>query len=148
MRGATRTLPEMGRAKPYFNPRTPCGVRPDYYNRIADENLISIHAPHAGCDERGQHCGAQQNISIHAPHAGCDIRLCHQLSPHGHFNPRTPCGVRHAECKSDCDGENISIHAPHAGCDNGLLILDGRKFRFQSTHPMRGATGVITTNFI
>ena len=35
----------------YFNPRTPCGVRPKTYLRQAASSLhISIHAPRAGCD--------------------------------------------------------------------------------------------------
>ena len=58
------------------------------------------------------------DISIHAPHAGCDSP---QVGLHG--RPRS-----------------ISIHAPHAGCDvaerGDLRLLQ----KFQSTHPMRGAT--------
>ena len=35
----------------------------------------------------------------------------------GNFNPRTPCGVRHADNKRHERAEYISIHAPLAGCD-------------------------------
>ena len=34
----------------------------------------------------------------------------------------------------------ISIHAPHAGCDAAFQSPVKTFFRFQSTHPMRGAT--------
>ena len=34
--------------------------------------LISIHAPHAGCDYSIEDAGEKLTISIHAPHAGCD----------------------------------------------------------------------------
>ena len=37
--------------------------------------------------------------------------------------------------------DNISIHAPHAGCDCSCAADDLKKSKFQSTHPMRGATG-------
>ena len=33
-----------------FNPRTPCGVRPQLRLGLTQRSLISIHAPHAGCD--------------------------------------------------------------------------------------------------
>ena len=80
--------------------------------------LISIHAPHAGCDATSLIRKIWSRISIHAPHAGCDIRIRNQLSPNGHFNPRTPCGVR-----------------------PGMNATGESDMRFQSTHPMRGATG-------
>ena len=35
---------------PYFNPRTPCGVRPGHAARVRKLRDISIHAPLAGCD--------------------------------------------------------------------------------------------------
>ena len=38
---------------------------------------------------------------------------------------------------------DISIHAPHAGCDNIRLSLNRKNRKFQSTHPMRGATPLI-----
>ena len=34
-----------------------------------------------------------------------------------HFNPRTPCGVRHGAYGDKTAIYAISIHAPHAGCD-------------------------------
>ena len=122
-----------------FNPRTPCGVR-----RRAQEaarlviqfqsthplrgatmlrNLdpewrdISIHAPLAGCDIVDHAHNVANFISIHAPLAGCDIRAEVAMARNDHFNPRTPCGVR-----------LISIY---------LNFIIGK---FQSTHPLRGAT--------
>ena len=79
-----------------------------------------------------------------------------------YFNPRTPCGVRHYTRKKTRQHIRISIHAPLAGCDDRCNLLDsvfgisihaplagcdlrrrralGRILRFQSTHPLRGAT--------
>ena len=58
-------------------------------------------------------------ISIHAPRAGCDVP--------------SSC-VPTEELK-------ISIHAPRAGCDMRVVREHSFYFRFQSTHPVRGATG-------
>ena len=100
----------------YFNPRTPCGVRPAAHqhhrgNRrisihaplagcdwlqpdwVFDTN-ISIHAPLAGCDTAQRIKEAIKAISIHAPLAGCDWREAYQRYLGFYFNPRTPCGVR------------------------------------------------------
>ena len=57
-----------------------------------------------------------------------------------YFNPRTPCGVRRAEYVNFELSFAISIHAPHAGCDKGSKRLLCLVNKFQSTHPMRGAT--------
>ena len=57
-------------------------------------------------------------ISIHAPLAGCDPFPAFPLPLGADFNPRTPCGVR-------------PLLIAHAICGS----------EFQSTHPLRGATG-------
>ena len=81
--------------------------------------LISIHAPHAGCDVAPSEASSRTvSISIHAPHAGCDLVV------------RLAVSVAVA----------ISIHAPHAGCDCRFVASISRPVLFQSTHPMRGAT--------
>ena len=81
------------------------------------------------------------SISIHAPHAGCDDRSGGSLAKISNFNPRTPCGVRHFDLTLLIRFHfTISIHAPHAGCDSGTCAINGSISAFQSTHPMRGAT--------
>ena len=122
-----------------FNPRTPCGVRQqEVANALATGvfqsthplrgatkipgsanlcNLISIHAPLAGCDFVAVGGRPKRKISIHAPLAGCDLTCGNIYRPLVHFNPRTPCGVR-------------PVHRSQQRCCR----------RFQSTHPLRGAT--------
>ena len=83
-----------------------------------------------------------RGISIHAPRAGCDhSTAAPRDSATNHFNPRTPCGVRHNALDHVRVNLRISIHAPRAGCDGTLtayrLTLGSG---FQSTHPVRGAT--------
>ena len=81
---------------------------------------ISIHAPLAGCDDRSASTKRRTtSISIHAPLAGCDVpRVGAMMAKEGYFNPRTPCGVRPRPVR----------YVPTVP-------------RFQSTHPLRGATG-------
>ena len=121
MRGATCHFLIQLFVVSYFNPRTPCGVRHETLQFILDSVTISIHAPHAGCDDilfmagdlfppisiHAPHAGCdraecshagQRSISIHAPHAGCDPAAAVSPCRFRYFNPRTPCGVRPRCC--------------------------------------------------
>ena len=102
-------------------------------------------------------------ISIHAAHAGCDWRLPTRAYALAHFNPRSPCGLRHAPggiCFSTASHFNprspcglrpvpekpllCSINFnPRSPC--GLrrlkyLVSCNNHEQFQSTQPMRAAT--------
>ena len=106
------------RHDPYFNPRTPCGVRLGNADKF---NMILLF---------------QSTHPMRGATTGRDRRRSRRYD----FNPRTPCGVRR-RCHCSLTSINpISIHAPHAGCDttnpNGSKVIH----EFQSTHPMRGAT--------
>ena len=81
-------------------------------------HTISIHAPLAGCDASISFITPTQKDFN--PRTPCGVRrhLRQMRRPHRHFNPRTPCGVRPV-CA-------------------GLTYICGK---FQSTHPLRGATG-------
>ena len=123
----------------HFNPRTPCGVRLDpTFHRY--KLKISIHAPLAGCDQENRRALRYLPISIHAPLAGCDagdaaaLTSCAAISIHA---PLAGCDARNNRFDFS---SLISIHAPLAGCDliNQMLLADPEKF--QSTHPLRGAT--------
>ena len=78
------------------------------------------------------------------------------------FNPRAPCGARHAAASGDmfCSSfqstrpvwgatrgdadrdtrEGVSIHAPRVGRDTRTLFASVTANEFQSTRPVRGAT--------
>ena len=112
--------------------------------------------PTAGAQRQGT------GISIHAPLAGRDPSLCWFTTSSANFNPRAPCGARryvqrvrvklglisiHAplagrDVRGGCslNWEFISIHAPLAGRDKERFITAGPP-EFQSTRPLRGATG-------
>ena len=125
---------------------------------------ISIHAPHAGCDDgimdgSGSEtdfnprtpCGVRRRACIKGaaaegfqsthPMRGATPCRCSAIVRSRYFNPRTPCGVRLASSLHHVKYFLISIHAPHAGCDFPSLSVNVRIVpKFQSTHPMRGAT--------
>ena len=95
-------------------PRVGCDHR---CQRTFQPAEISIHAPRVGCDHN-MGCGLSTlKISIHAPRVGCDRQGVFRLLEQADFNPRTPCGVR----------PSGRFPPPGAG-------------RFQSTHPVWGAT--------
>ena len=113
-------------------------------------------SPHVAPEER-------MGLSFAAPLAGRDCRAAAAHLARGHFNPRAPCGARLRSCagstnlpyfnpRTPCGARlglvsktvitaEISIHAPLAGCDPPLTPQRGRRApKFQSTHPLRGAT--------
>ena len=123
-----------------FNPRTPCGVRPDNITPSTVSIWFQSTHPMRGATKAIQSATVASSISIHAPHAGCDGQLLFHFAIVWYFNPRTPCGVRHDMQDTWTDTISISIHAPHAGCDFGEDNVVAILGWFQSTHPMRGAT--------
>ena len=132
------------------------------HGQADDPVFISIHAPLAGCDYRPIRRSITLTISIHAPLAGCDNAGLRDFFKLQNFNPRTPCGVRlrtvsffisliHFNPRTPCGVRPdfiilkrmcfyISIHAPLAGCDLPVFTIASARSKFQSTHPLRGAT--------
>ena len=118
MRGATKRSQFFQRRRLDFNPRTPCGVRPA---------------------KLGKQTHSYQFQSTH-PMRGATICCEKTVWCFTYFNPRTPCGVRQQQALQSAQMTAISIHAPHAGCDASCRAFFIGLPRFQSTHPMRGAT--------
>ena len=124
---------------------------------------ISIHAPLAGCDRCRKTSGRASPrfqsthplrgatasstsivppplISIHAPLAGCDARSVRSAPPlRCHFNPRTPCGVRRCWQYGCPQPKNFNPRTP-CGVRPRAARPARPSARFQSTHPLRGAT--------
>ena len=124
----------------HFNPRSPCGERPEHLRACPLVQAISIHAPRVGSDKHRilrttfptdfnprSPCGerlyrfyprkAPKRISIHAPRVGSDQPLGPNSTGPDDFNPRSPCGERPPSSTM------------------GVMAL-----RFQSTLPVWGAT--------
>ena len=103
-----------------FNPRTPCGARPDRRPCRPDDGGISIHAPRVGRD-----------AALHGDQRG-----------HRHFNPRAPCGARRRSCQASCQWFYFNPRAP-CGARLNVIRVTLIAVRFQSTRPVWGATGVL-----
>ena len=123
-----------------FNPRTPHGVRLARACRLPVVEVVSIHAPHTGCD--------MISPSLSSIKAGFNPRTPHGVRPLVNsplrimfcFNPRTPHGVRQSSSGTGKSVTSVSIHAPHTGCDFKDAEECWQEMQFQSTHPTRGAT--------
>ena len=59
---------------------------------------------------------------------------------HVHFNPRTPCGVRHDDICPPCAAAGFQSTHPLRGATRQTPQPAWRQNSFQSTHPLRGAT--------
>ncbi len=101
----------------HFNPRTPCGVRPELYSCIS--------------------CLCDFN-----PRTPCGVRLkwtSKLAKTHQNFNPRTPCGVRPtATVRSTGGAQFQSTHSMRSATTARRFAKSKRGF--QSTHSMRSAT--------
>ena len=111
------------RIRERFNPRAPCGARRSVPALSTSDFLISTHAPLAGRDTTIRIFDLLILISTHAPLAGRD----------------------HALGATSWGGGAISTHAPLAGRDFGSLVYFNRKYSFQPTRPLRGATVTLPT---
>ena len=101
-----------------FNPCAPCGARHAYDGDPNEPVVFQSTRPMRGAT--GVRLRALRGVwvSIHAPHAGRDMVYIPKFTVPTGFNPRAPCGARQRSC--------VYSSAPES---------------FQSTRPMRGATG-------
>ena len=84
--------------------------------------LIMFQSTHPVRGATGWHVQLHRgnHVSIHAPREGCDLRFL----------------------SNEVNSFSVSIHAPREGCDLQGNCMRGVWAWFQSTHPVRGATGL------
>ena len=152
---------------PCFNPRAPCGARPhgemyclkgDVFQSTRPMRGATFHPspklsaqefqstrPMRGATGRNAAICASRSVSIHAPHAGRDSFSSFASRLFACFNPRAPCGARHAAASRRPRCACFNPRAP-CGARRGGRAAAYRIRSFQSTRPMRGATaaGMIT----
>ena len=124
-----------------FNPRAPCGARPLAELENSDAYLFQSTRPMRGATMQNIVKVQLPDVSIHAPHAGRDSRCAAARSADSSFNPRAPCGAR-PERVREGRARHWSFN-PRAPCGarpfmGSRMLIVGP---FQSTRPMRGATG-------
>ncbi len=122
-----------------FNPRTPWGVRRKLALMLSSSR-ISIHAPRGGCDP-GIGLLGMLSVTNFNPRTPWGVRLgvCVNCSIRRNFNPRTPWGVRQRLPNGAGQPGNFNPRTPW-----GVRLIFSRRFKhsfkFQSTHPVGGAT--------
>ena len=145
-----------------FNPRAPCGARPDTVPRVVLR--CSYFNPRAPCGARLSSCHPSDGVLLFQstrPLRGAtsDYTTEERYSP---ISIHAPLAGRDAANAAFCLFLAISIHAPLAGRDQGATRLDNERLHFnprapcgarlgiegndhqtplfQSTRPLRGAT--------
>ena len=147
---------------PYFNPRAPCGARPDVDKSVIDEvefqstrpvwgatasrltrlSSASDFNPRAPCGARRMERTSlrrQYPISIHAPRVGRDLASCRSVPAYHHFNPRAPCGARQKIWEYPQAERYFNPRAP-CGARRAGVVNISHHLQFQSTRPVWGAT--------
>ena len=102
----------------HFNPRAPCGARQRSVFRLVAVVEFQSTRPVRGATDVQKFSKEVVDISIHAPRAGRDPCPRTRASRGRYFNPRAPCGARRP-----------------------ARFLHRSSHTFQSTRPVRGATG-------
>ena len=124
----------------YFNPRSPCGERPETQNAYKMQQDFNPRSPRGERPQRRCYPVTTAWISIHAPRAGSDQTPDGATNGIGLFQSTLPVrGATTRVCKKG-RGHNISIHAPRAGSDRPYRRGTPPSTEFQSTLPVRGAT--------
>ena len=99
--------------------------------------------PVRGATTIGSWVQKASEISIHAPRAGCDEMMDIPARMQSNFNPRTPCGVRRVKMVYVIIIKGFQSTHPVRGATGYVAKIMGAEV-FQSTHPVRGATANLT----
>ena len=97
-----------------FNPRSPCGERPDELQRCGLVGQVSTHAPLAGSDMKlGDTPSLFLAFQPTLPLRGATFLTAIRNAPSRSFNPRSPCGER--QLKTSCASSTTSFN-PRSPC--------------------------------
>ena len=143
IRGATLAQRRKQSSHKHFNPRAPYGARPFRQCTFHHRDRISIHAPHTGRDSVLGQDLQQLQISIHAPHTGRDLEVLPYLVHDWNFNPRAPYGARQSTIWWCWAARTFQSTRPIRGATGNRVKGTFDLTTFQSTRPIRGATGLL-----
>ena len=128
-----------------FNPRLPYGRRhAARYTHAAGVRVFQSTPPWREATATAQPRAERRGFNPRLP---CG-RRCGTHDQHVRaqcFNPRLPCGRRQGTALKTLTVHSVSIHASHAGGDSWLSVSTAAAVQFQSTPPMREATGSTMT---
>ena len=129
--------------KSSFNPRTPHGVRPGFFCLIVCPVGFQSTHPTRGATTTVLMLGSTYLVSIHAPHTGCDKNKASLVSGY-QFQSTHP--TRGATARRNSSSVSFVFQSTHP--TRGATCLDEfvtYERKFQSTHPTRGATSPLLT---
>ena len=132
-------LPPPRGALRHFNPRAPCGARPVVGVLMLSFVIFQSTRPLRGATILGRVFPVFQLISIHAPLAGRDCACYRGGVVVCHFNPRAPCGARPEPTGTPIFNTRFQSTRPLRGATINQLRM-AFQIQFQSTRPLRGAT--------
>ena len=139
--GSDCARPRTRHRRRYFNPRSPCGERPELLRAAHGVDSISTHAPRAGSDStRLKSLTSRVDFNPRSPCGERRARRSDSSASSANFNPRSPCGERPGQQDHDHNEGQISTHAPRAGSDRFHASAASSTLGFQPTLPVRGAT--------
>ena len=125
----------------HFNPRPPCGGRPDASRPRHPPPDFNPRPPCGGRREPIFHADEEEGISIHAPRVGGDFSMKARYEAAEEFQSTPP--VWGATCAVTGD-RNVTLHfnprPPCGGRPGSMPSLPSEKAIFQSTPPVWGAT--------
>ena len=127
-----------------FNPRPPCGGRPQGKEEETLRTPFQSTSPVRGTTPPSGSHRPSAPISIHVPRAGDDA---HDQSPQTEerdFNPRPPCGGRPVLADAVMIWDDFNPRPPCGGRPAQSSAIPQRR-QFQSTSPVRGTTRVRAT---
>ena len=134
MRDATLYHLQQSARITHFNPRIPCGMRPNTALRFMKPDDFNPRIP---CGmRRRQPIQRPQGIDFN-PRIPCGMRrlLLASFRQSRYFNPRIPCGMRQTNAAMSRLTYEISIHASHAGCDRAYNKALTRNINFNPRIP-------------
>ena len=142
-RGATRLTESSRLLRPNFNPRTPHGVRPQSVPSTNPARYFNPRTPHGV--RLVLKCAHLDTVKFQSTHPSRGATLNPDTKPDRflYFNPRTPHGVRPFQQGLTVFADsNFNPRTPH-GVRHSVGCTSYYMFKFQSTHPSRGATGSV-----
>ncbi len=150
-----------------FNPRAPCGARLSPLTAQGNMRRFQSTRPVRGATSDMAPCTillqfqstrpvrgatefavrvlAEGMVSIHAPRAGRDRNARAAAAGQQGFNPRAPCGARLTWGPSSTVCRCFNPRAP-CGARHYSKVWEKPLSKFQSTRPVRGATGRASCN--
>ena len=137
--GRDSMVPRSTRGHRDFNPRAPCGARPDALNRINECEDFNPRAPCGARRTARQNIAGEIPISTHAPLAGRDRNHSFITRAYALFQPTRP--LRGATLLIEhglLANIGISTHAPLAGRDTGTRAYRGYAWVISTHAPLAG----------